>query len=321
MRGRVLAMLACLGIAIAQPAAAAYPEKPITLVVPYAPGGLGTTFGNFVSEGLTPLLGQRVIVDFKPGANGGLGAAWVAKAPPDGYTLLMATNSTMAINPNLYQKQTYDPIKDFTSVGMVYTSANILVVNASSNIRSVKDLIAAARAQPGKLTFGSSGNGGTPHLSGEMFNQMAKVQMTHVPYKGAGPAMVDIMGGQIDMIFGDTSSLPHIAAGRLRGLAVTSATRLSVTPDLPTLQEEGLPGMVVTTWYSLMAPAGTPPEVAERVGRELAKLLQMPAARTRLKEIGVEPATDTSPQYLDRTLREDLAKWRKVISETGIKME
>jgi tripartite-type tricarboxylate transporter receptor subunit TctC len=301
-------------------ALAAYPDKPITLIVPYAPGGLGTTFGNFVSEHLTPALGQRVIVDYKPGANGGLGAGMVAKAAPDGYTLLMAVNSTMAINPNLYERPGFDPLKDFAPIAMVYTSSNILVVNPKSAIKSVKDLIAAAKAQPGKLTYGSSGNGGTPHLSGEMFSLLAKVEMTHVPYKGAGPAMVDVMGGQIDMIFGDTSSLPHIAAGKLRGLAVTGNKRLGAAPELATMEEEGLPGFVVTTWYSLMAPAGTPPEIVERIGREVGKFLALPAAKARMRDIAVDAAEDTSPGYLETVLRSDLAKWRQFISEKGIKV-
>jgi tripartite-type tricarboxylate transporter receptor subunit TctC len=261
-----------------------------------------------------------VIIDYKPGANGGLGAALVAKAAPDGYTLLMAVNSTMAINPNLYEKPGYDPLKDFAPIAMVYTSSNVLVVNPKSPFRSVKDIIAAARAQPGKLTYGSSGNGGTPHLSGEMLSLLAKVDLTHVPYKGAGPAMVDVMGGQIDMIFGDTSSLPHIAGGKLRGLAVTGARRLGAAPELPTMEEEGLPGFVVTTWYSLMGPAGTPPEVVERISHEVGKMLASPAARARLRELGVDAAEDASPKYLDGVLRTDLAKWRKFIAEKNIKI-
>lgn len=319
-RRHALHLAVATGALLATAAQAAYPDKPITLIVPYSPGGLGTTFGNFVSEYLTQGLGQRVLVDYKPGANGGLGAGLVAKAAPDGYTLLMAVNSTMAINPNLYEKPGFDPLKDFAPISMVYTSSNILVVNPKSPIKSVKDLITAAKAQPGRLTYGSSGNGGTPHLSGEMFCQLARVEMTHVPYKGAGPAMVDVMGGQIDMIFGDTSSLPHIAAGKLRGLAVTGAKRLGAAPDLPTLQEEGLAGFVVTTWYSLVAPAGTPPEIVERIGREVGKFLAVPAARARMRDIAVDPAEDTSPRYLDTVLRSDLAKWRKFITENGIKV-
>ncbi|NUZ06094.1 Bug family tripartite tricarboxylate transporter substrate binding protein [Piscinibacter koreensis] len=319
-RGALALGLAAGSGFFAGPARAAYPDRLITLIVPYAPGGLGTTFGNFVSEHLSQGLGQRVIVDYKPGANGGLGAAMVAKAPPDGYTLLMAVNSTMAINPNLYEKPGYDPIRDFTPVAMVYTSSNILVVNPKSPFHSVKDVIAAARAQPGKLTYGSSGHGGTPHLSGEMFNLLAKVETTHVPYKGAGPAMIDVMGGQIDMIFGDTSSLPHIAAGKLRGLAVTGARRLGAAPDLPTMEEEGLPGFVVTTWYSLMAPAGTPADAVERIGREVARFLALPAARARMRDIAVDPAEDTSPKYLESVLRSDLAKWRRFIGEKGIRI-
>jgi tripartite-type tricarboxylate transporter receptor subunit TctC len=313
--------LAVLVMAIALPAAAAYPDKPVTLVVPYPPGGMGTTFGNMVSEALSPALGQRVVVEYKPGANGALGAGYVAKAPADGYTLLMAVNSTMAINPSLYAKLPFDPLKDFSPVSMVFTSANILVVNASSPARSVKDLIALAKARPGKLFYGSAGNGSTPHLSGEMFRQLTGAPVVHVPYRGSGPAVVDLLGGQLDFMFVDTAVLPHVDSGRLRALAVTGSKRLGAAPNIPTMEEEGVKGFFVDTWYSLAAPAGTPPEAIERLNVEVARMVRSPAIRARMKDIGVDPAEDTSAAYINTVVRSDTARWKKFISGTRIRLD
>lgn len=300
---------------------AAFPDKPITLVVPYAPGGMGSTFGNLMSEALSPVLGQRVIVDYKPGANGGLGAALVAKAPHDGYTLLMAVNSTMAINPAIYPKLQYDPLKDFAPVAMVYTSSNVLVVNAKSQFKSVKDLADYARANPGKLNYGSSGNGATPHLSGEMFGKTAGISVRHVPYKGIGPALVDLMGGQIDLVFSDTSALPQVAAGTLRALAVTGPNRLGAAPTVPTMEELGFKPFAIRSWYSIAAPAGTPKDVVDRLNAEIGKVVRSPAMRQRMMEIGVDPAEDTSVEYLGATTRSDLAMWKKFIAESNIKID
>jgi tripartite-type tricarboxylate transporter receptor subunit TctC len=313
--------LAGLAMAIALPAAAAYPDKPVTLVVPYPPGGMGTTFGNMVSEALSPALGQRVVVEYKPGANGALGAGYVAKAPADGYTLLMAVNSTMAINPSLYAKLPFDPLKDFSPVSMVFTSANILVVNANSPAKSVKDLIALAKARPGKLFYGSAGNGSTPHLSGEMFRQLTGAPVVHVPYRGSGPAVVDLLGGQLDFMFVDTAVLPHVESGRLRALAVTGSKRLGAAPNIPTMEEEGVKGFFVDTWYSLAAPAGTPPEAIERLNVEVAKMVRSPAIRARMKDIGVDPAEDTSAAYINTVVRSDTARWKKFISGTRIRLD
>ncbi|MDB5730538.1 MAG: uncharacterized protein JWQ03_433 [Variovorax sp.] len=302
-------------------ACAAYPDKPITLVVPYAPGGMGSTFGNLMSEALSPALGQRVIVEYRPGANGGLGAALVAKAPHDGYTLLMAVNSTMAINPALYPKLQYDPLKDFAPVAMVYTSSNVLMVNAKSPFKTVKDLVDYARANPGKLNYGSSGNGATPHLSGEMFAKTGDIKINHVPYKGIGPAIVDLMGGQIDLVFSDTSALPQVAAGNLRALAVTGPSRLGIAPSLPTMQELGFQGFAIRSWYSIAAPAGTPKAVIDRLNAEIAKIVHSPRMQQRMKDVGVDPAEDTSVPYLEATTRIDLAMWKKFIAASDIKID
>ncbi|MEJ8813004.1 tripartite tricarboxylate transporter substrate binding protein [Variovorax ureilyticus] len=313
--------LGAVAAGAAWPALAAYPDKPVMLIVPYPPGGMGSTFGNIVSEALTPKLGENVVVDYKAGANGALGAAYVAKAQPDGYTLLMAVNSTMAINPHLYSKLPFDPIKDFAPVSMIFTNANVLVVNASSPVRSVKDLIAYAKANPGKVNYGSAGNGSTPHLSGEMFRQLTGAPVVHVPYKGAGPAIVDLLGGQIDFLFVDTSVLPQVRSGRLRALAVTGRTRLGAAPELRTMEEEGVKGFVVDTWYSICAPAGTPPEAVKRLNTEIAKMLADPAVRQRMRDVGVDPAEDTSAAYLQNTIQVDSARWKKFIRSTDIHLD
>jgi len=313
--------LGALAAGAAWPAFAAYPDKPITLIVPYAPGGMGSTFGNIVSEALSPGLGERIVVDYKPGANGALGAGYVAKAAPDGYTLLMAVNSTMAINPHLYSKLPFDPLKDFAPVSMIFTNANVLVVNASSPVRSVKDLVAYAKANPGKANYGSAGNGSTPHLSGEMFRQLTGAPVVHVPYRGSGPAIVDLLAGQLDFLFVDTSVLPQVRAGKLRALAVTGKKRLGVAPELPTMEEEGVKGFLVDTWYSLCAPAGTPPEAVKRLNAEVAKMLADPAVRQRMRDVGVDPAEDTSAAYLQSTIRADSARWKKFIQAAGIRLD
>jgi tripartite-type tricarboxylate transporter receptor subunit TctC len=307
--------------ALALPAFAAYPDKPVMLVVPYPPGGMGTTFGNIVSEALSPALGQRVVVEYKPGANGALGAGFVAKAPPDGYTLLMAVNSTMTINPSLYSRLPFDPVKDFTPVSMIFTNANVLVVNANSPVHSVKELVASAKAHPGHTNYGSAGNGSTPHLSGEMFRQLTGAPVVHVPYRGSGPAIIDLLGGQLDFLFVDTSVLTHVRAGKLRALAVTGKKRLGVAPEIPTMEEEGVKGFYVDTWYSLVAPAGTPPDVVKRLNTEVGKMLADPAVRKRMRDVGVDPAEDTSAAYLERVIRSDTARWKKFISGTRIRLD
>ncbi|VTU36481.1 Argininosuccinate lyase [Variovorax sp. PBS-H4] len=320
MKRRNLLLLAALACT-AGAALAAYPDKPITLIVPYAPGGMGSNFGNIVSEALSPTLGQRIVVDYKPGANGAIGATYVAKAPPDGYTLLMAVNSTMTVNPSLYATLPFDPLKDFAPVSMIFTNANVLVVNSNSPVRSVQDLVALAKAKPGRVNYGSAGNGSTPHLSGEMFRQLTGAPVVHIPYKGAAPAITDLLAGQLDFVMVDTSVLPHVKSGRLRALAVTGARRLGAAPELPTMQEAGVPGFLVDTWYSLAAPAGTPDDVIQKLNAAVAKALADPAVRTRMQSIGVDPADDTSAAYLRKVMVSDTARWRKFIKGTNIRLD
>jgi len=320
-RSTFLRATAATLLAAAALPALAWPDKPITLVVPYAPGGMGSNFGNLVSEALSPALGQRVVVDYKSGANGALGAGLVARAPADGYTLLMAVNSTMAINPNLYSKLPFDPIKDFAPVSMVFTNANVLVVNANSPVKSVQDLVAHAKANPGKVNYGSAGNGSTPHLSGEMFRLLTGAPVVHVPYRGSGPVVMDLIGGQLDFAFVDTAVLTHVRAGKLRALAVTGSKRLGVAPELPTMEEAGVKGFRVDTWYSLAAPAGTPPEVIQRLSTEVGRMLADPAVRERMRTIGVDPAEDSSPAYLQRVIQSDLERWKTFLAGTRIRVE
>jgi tripartite-type tricarboxylate transporter receptor subunit TctC len=317
LRGALAAILALAAL----PSMAAYPDKPIMLIVPYAPGGMGTTFGTIVSEALSPLLGEHVVVDYKPGANGAIGAGYVAHAAPDGYTLLMAVNSTMTINPSLYSKLPFDPAKDFAPVSMIFTNANVLVVNATSSVRSVKDLVAYAKAHPGHANYGSAGNGSTPHLSGEMFRQLTGAPVVHVPYKGSAPAMLDLMTGQLDFLFVDTSVLTYVKSGKLRALAVTGRKRLGVAPELPTMEEEGVKGFYVDTWYSLVAPAGTPPDVVARLNSAVAKMMADPAVRARMRQAGVDPADDTSAAYLEKVIQTDTVRWRKFIEGTHIHLD
>ena len=301
--------------------ATAWPAKPVKVIVNFPPGGAADQIARAVAQPLQEALKQPVVVENRGGANGNLGGEAVARAPADGYTLLMAVNSTMAINPAIYPKLQYDPIKDFSPVAMVYTSANVLMVNAKSPYRSVADLVSYAKANPGKLNYGSSGNGATPHLSGEMFRRMAGISINHVPYKGIGPAIVDLIGGQIELVFSDTSAMTQVTGGNLRALAVTGPSRLGMAPNLPTMQEQGFPGFSIRSWYSIAAPAGTPKAVVERLNAEIAKVVRSPEMRQRMKDIGVDPAEDTSVHYLDATTRADLAMWKKFVTEADIKLD
>jgi tripartite-type tricarboxylate transporter receptor subunit TctC len=300
---------------------AAYPDKPINLVVPYAPGAMSSVFGSVLAQAVGADLQAHLLVEYKPGANGGLGAAYVAKAPPDGYTLLMAVNSTMAINPNLYPNLQYEPSRDFTPVAMLYRSANVLVVKPDSSFKSVADIVAYAKAHPGKLNIGSSGNGSTPHLSEEMFQRRAGISLNHVPYTGIGPALVAVMGGQIDMMFADMSAMNYVRSGQLRALAVTSKERMQVAPDLPTMQQAGVPDFDVTTWYSIVAPKGVGGGIVERLNSAFTKASRSPQVEARMNAVGMEPVSDTSAASLARTIQADREYWHRFLQETGIRIE
>ena len=321
------AMLALLGgalfalpaIAAAQPPA--YPTKPIRLVVPFPAGGATDIFAREVAKHLTEAWGQSVVVDNRPGAGGNIGSELVAKAPPDGYTLEMGTVGTHAINASLYSTLPYDHVKDFVPVILVAGVPNVLEVNPAVPVNSVQELIAYAKANPGKLNFASSGSGTSIHLSGELFKVMAGVQMTHVPYKGSAPALQDLIGGQVQLMFDNLPpSLPQIKAGKLRALAVTSAARAPALPDTPTVAEAGLPGFEASSWFGVLAPAGTPPEIVNKLNAEIAKWLASPGAKEKLANVGANIAGGT-PEDFARHIQAETAKWAKVVKESGAKVD
>jgi tripartite-type tricarboxylate transporter receptor subunit TctC len=312
-------------VALAVPAlgaqAQSYPNKPIRLVCPFPPGGAVDIASRAVAHELTQILGQPVTVDNRPGAGGNIGAEIVAKSPPDGYTLLMTTSGIMAINPALYSKIPFDSIKDFAPVSTIVSLNNVLVVNPSVPAKSVKDVIALAKAQPGKLTYASSGNGTSIHLSGELFKSMAGVDMLHIPYKGSAPAVTDLLGGQVNMMFDNIpSSLPHIRAGKLRALAVTGAKRSQLLPDLPTIAEAGIPGYDSYVWFGVVAPAGTPPEIIGRLNAALVKTAATPSFRDRLTEQGYDVMSST-PEQMASSIRGEIAKWGKIVKASGAKVD
>ena len=307
--------------AIAGAQATAYPTKPIRLVVPFPAGGATDILAREVAKHLTDTWGQSVVVDNRPGAGGNIGSELVAKAAPDGYTLEMGTVGTHAINASLYSKMPYDHVKDFVPVILVAGVPNVLEVNPAVPVNSVQELIAYAKANPGKLNFASSGSGTSIHLSGELFKVMAGVQMTHVPYKGSAPALQDLIGGQVQLMFDNLPpSLPQIKAGKLRALAVTSATRAPALPDTPTVAEAGLPGFEASSWFGVLAPAGTPPDIVNKLNAEIAKWLTSPGAKEKLASVGANIAGGT-PEDFARHIQAETAKWAKVVKESGAKVD
>ena len=323
LRIPLLVLLAALS-AFAPPAAAqapAYPTKPIRIVVPFPPGGATDILARDVGQKLTEAWGQQVIVDNRPGAGGNIGSELVAKAAPDGYTLEMGTVGTHAINASLYAKMPYDNVKDFVPIILVAAVPNVLEVNPSVPVNSVAELIAYAKANPGKLNFASSGNGTSIHLSGELFKAMAGVEMTHVPYKGSAPALQDLIGGQVQLMFDNLPpSLPQIKAGKLRALAVTSSTRAPALPDVPTVAEAGLPGFEASSWFGLLAPAGTPPAIVAKINAEVAKWLATPEAKENLSKQGANAAGGT-PEDFAKHIAAETAKWAKVVKASGAKID
>ena len=313
--------LAIAVAACAHASAQGYPAKPLRLVVPFPAGGNTDIYARPIAQKLGDLLGQQVVVDNRPGAGGSIGGELVAKSPPDGYTLIAGTTSTFGIGPNLYRKLPYDPVKDFTPVILSSLAQNMLVVHPSVPARSVKELIALARAHPGKLNFASAGNGTSSHVAGELFKSMAKVELTHIPYKGTGLAMIDLLSGQVDMIFDSvTTALTQVKAGKLRALAVTGSRRLELMPDLPTVSEAGVPGFEVSAWFAIFAPANTPKGVVARLNSELNKVLLMPEIRATWAQQGAEVAGG-APERLAAHVESELAKWAKVVREANIRLE
>ena len=321
---RVFALGICIaGLSVAPAALAqAYPTKPVRVVVPYPPGGVGDTTMRAIAQQLSESLGQPFVIDNKPGASQMIGADAVAKAAPDGYTLFLGSVTSLAINVSSQKKMPYDPVKDFAPVSMLYFSPMYLVVNPAVPAQSVKELVALAKAQPGKLSFASIGQGGSIHLAGEMFKSMAGVDITHIPYKGSAPALTDIIGGQVSLMFdAGVSALPQVRAGKLRALAITTAKRVDSTPDLPTVAEAGgLPNYEATLWFGLVAPAATPRDIVNRLSQELAKILRQSALQARFANLGVEFSA-SSPEEFATYIRAETLKWGKVFRDAKVEQE
>ena len=316
-------LLKCLGVMLFVSAAAAqsYPSKPIRFVVPYPPGGPLDTVARLLGQKVAESVKQPVIVDNKPGAGGNIGAGAVAKSPADGYTILMGAVATHAINPTLYASIPYDPVKDFQPVTQLASTPNVLIVNNSVPAANVRDFIAYAKAHPGKLNFGSGSTGSAGHLAGELFKAMAGVDMTHVPYKGAAPAMQDLIGGQVQVMFDNFASAnAQVKAGKVKALAVTTAKRSTLAPELPTIGESGLPGFDINTWFGIFVPAGTPRDVVDRLHAEFTRALALPDIRERLVNLGAEPVGNR-PEEFAAYIRSEGEKYARVIKASGAKAD
>ena len=300
---------------------ASYPSKPIRLVVPFPAGGSLDVVARAIGQKLSEAWGQPVIIDNRPGAGGNIGADLVAKSAPDGYTILEGALSTHAVNVSLYSKMPYDPIKDFEPITLVAVTPNVLVLNPSVPVNSVQELIAYAKANPGKLSFGSGSNGSAGHLAGELFKTEAGVDMVHVPYKGGAPAMQDLLGGNIQLMFDNlANSMQQVRAGKLKALAVTTAQRSSLVPDLPTLAETGLPGFDIYTWWGFMAPAGTPKEIIVKWNTEVTRILRTPEMKAFFAQQGAEPAPDTPDQFM-ALIKGEIPKYAKIVKASGAKVD
>ncbi len=325
MRLRWAASLLCLLAALAAGASAAlaqaYPTRQIRIVSPFPPGGANDIVARVIAQKLSETLGQQVLVENRPGAAGGIGSEAVAKSAPDGYTLVMGTLATHAINASVYRKLAYDPVKDFAPVTMTASIPIVLVAHPSFAATTVRDLVALARAQPGRLDFASSGAGSVNHLAGELFKSMTKVYITHIPYRGSAPALTDTLSGQVPLMFDlIPSSLQHVRAGKLRALAVTSAARSPLLPEVPTFAESGLQGYEVNSWFGLLAPTRTPAEILARLHGEVAGILRAPDVVQRLSGQGAEPVSST-PEQFAATIRADLGKWARLVKDIGLQPE
>jgi len=320
-RGRLLRMVCAAVLMFALPLdAQTYPAKAIRLIVPFAPGGSNDIMARLTGQSFTESMGQQVVIDNRAGASGIIGCDIAAKAPPDGYTLLMMS-LTIAVNPSLFKKLPFDTEKDLLPVTLVASAPLMLVVNPSVPAKSVKELIAYAKANPGKLNFGSGGPGTTPHLAGEMFKTMAGLQVVHIPYKGGGPALADLVAGQIQfMLENIPSTLPFAQSGKLRALAVTATKRSALVPDLPTLDEAGVKGYDLVGWNGLFVPAGTPGAIVAKLHQETVKALAQPEVKKRLATLGAE-GVGNSPQDFGAFVKAEIRKWSRVAKEAGLKAE
>ncbi len=320
MKAKQHASIAGIAALLATGAALAYPTKPIRLIVPFAPGGPGDTIGRLMGKKLTESLGQPVVIDNRSGASTLIGTEIAAKSPPDGYTLLLIS-TTNAVNPGLFKKLPYDPVKDFAPLTMVASTPFMLVVHPSVAANSVADLVSLARIKPGQINYGSSGSGSSIHLTTELLKSAAKIDMTHVPYKGSGPAFIDVMAGQIQVLFSSTvSSLPHVKTGKVRGLALTSARRATALPNVPTVAESGYPGFESSSWFGFLLPAKTPRAVMERLLADTRAALKSPDLNEGLLSQGAEPGGN-SPAEFSAYFEGEIRKWAGVIRAANIRLE
>ena len=311
---------AALLAAVAPVHAQSYPAKPIRIVVPFAPGGGADIIARIVGQKMTDSWGQQVVVDNRAGASGNIGAEIVAKSAPDGYTLLMAS-SALAINPSVYRSVPYDVIKDFAPITQPGLLPNILVVHPSVPVKTVKDLIALAKSRPGQLAYASAGAGTGTHLAAEMFKLQAGIDMVHVPYKGGGALISDLLGGQVALTFATLPSvMPYVKAGRLRAVAMTTTRRWHGLPAVPTIAESGFPDFEISTWIGLLAPAGTPKDAVAKLHAEVVRILKLPDVRERFDGLGIEPVGDT-PEHFAQYIRSELAKYAKVVKQSGARVE
>ncbi len=310
-----------LGCAIAGGAAMAYPVKPVRLIVPYPPGGGNDTLARLFGVKLTEAWGQQVVVDNRPGAGTIIGTQLAARAVPDGYTLLLSSIATHAIAPNLYARPGYDPVKDFAPITLLAVAPTVVCVNPSVPAKTLKDLIALAKAKPGELKFASGGAATPPHMAGEIFASMTGIRLVHVPYKGGGPAHAGLLGGETNMMFDTAASiLPHVQSGKLRALAIARPARLPEYPNLQTFAEAGVPGYEVNAWYSMHAPAGVPKDIVAKLNRDFVRVLKLPDIQERLKALGSEGVGNT-PEELAKFVRVESAKYAKAIKDAGVKVE
>jgi tripartite-type tricarboxylate transporter receptor subunit TctC len=320
MLKRFLLVAACVFYA-SSAFAQAYPSKPVRIIVGFPPGGGTDVVARVIAQKLTEWWGQPVTIENRAGATGTIGADYVAKSAPDGYTLIMGHVNSTGLAPNLFPKLPYDPIKDFAAVAYVGYVPNVLAVHPSIPAKSVKELVALLKANPGKYNYASSGNGSTQHIAGEVFKQLTGTSIVHVPYKGSGDAIKDLLAGVVAMNF-DTMPpvMPHIQAGKLRGLAISTPKRVAQLPDVPTFAEEGITGFDVTNWYGVMAPAGTPREIVAKLNADINKAMQVPEVRARLEGVGTQ-LREMSAAEFDAFMKAEVAKYAKIIKDTGVKIE
>jgi tripartite-type tricarboxylate transporter receptor subunit TctC len=308
------------GPALAQGSAADFPNRPMRFVVGYPPGGATDIIARIVGQKVGDSTGQNVLIDNRPGAGGILGTEIVAKATPDGYSFVLVTTSH-GINPSLYPKMSYDSVKDFTPISQIATLQQILVVNPSLGVNNLKELIALAKAQPGKLNFASSGSGQSLHLSGELMKSMAGINIVHIPYKGSAPARTDLLAGQVQMMFESAIGvLPFVRSGKLRAIAVSGAQRSEAAPDIPTMSEAGLPGFEASAWVGVMGPAGMPRPITNKLSAEFAKAVRLPDVKQQFASSGAEPV-GSSPDEFAKYVNAQLLKWAKVVKESGAKLD